>query len=698
MDSVRLEDHWAANRNPPIALSIDKSINKTMSHQLAEEEAIAQLLDMPDIPVPLRASSTPVARKAAANRRRVANEVARIRESVALGNLSDRASLDGFSEIDKELLGNVNALLESLCIPLLGATQFVNRLASGDAPSRLNASLAGGFAELQTGMNGCIGNINRFAVSLRQMAEQQARGIVDTTMDTDGLSGIFAEAGQVINDIRDEHLAVEKRILACIEQLERGNFDVPLEEYTGQRTFINCSVERLRSNLKLLLSSLQTMAEEHASGDTDSSITVGAFQGSFTAMATTVNEMAAGHVEVQRKLADFIARLGQGDLDAPLEQLPGKRAFINRIVNEVRANLKRLSVDVESLIRAAVAGRLSERVDVSRHHGEFRHIVEGINKTLTAAIEPVQEALSVIAKIAAGDLTARLAGEYSGDHARLKIDINAMAVGLNDNLNNFAQSAQTMATSAEELSCVSRQMTTNADKTANQANIVSNASEQISRNVVLVASSGEQMHSSIREIAKNSAEAARIARSAVSSANSTNQTVTQLGASSLEIGNVVKVITSIAQQTNLLALNATIEAARAGEAGKGFAVVANEVKELAKQTAKATEEISQKIEAIQADTKGAVRAIADVTGIINQINDISNSIASAVEEQTVTTNEINRSMGEAARGVSDITHNMTGVVSAAQNTTNGASAAQSAAQELSKTAANLQTVLAHYKL
>jgi methyl-accepting chemotaxis protein len=158
------------------------------------------------------------------------------------------------------------------------------------------------------------------------------------------------------------------------------------------------------------------------------------------------------------------------------------------------------------------------------------------------------------------------------------------------------------------------------------------------------------------------------------------------------------VITSIVQQTNLLALNTTIEATRAGEAGKGFAVVANEVKELAKQTAKATEEISQKIDAIQTDTKGAVRAIADVTGIINQINDISNSIASAVEEQTVTTNEINRSMAEAARGVGDITQNMTGVAAAAQSTTSGANEAQRAAHELSNTAASLQAVVAHYKL
>jgi methyl-accepting chemotaxis protein len=187
-----------------------------------------------------------------------------------------------------------------------------------------------------------------------------------------------------------------------------------------------------------------------------------------------------------------------------------------------------------------------------------------------------------------------------------------------------------------------------------------------------------------------------VAKNAVSVAQSTTETMKKLGESSQEIGNVIKVITSIAQQTNLLALNATIEAARAGEAGKGFAVVANEVKELAKQTAKATEEISQKIEAIQGVTKGAVTAIEEISTIINQINDISNSIAAAVEEQTATTNEIGRSVNEAAQGVNDIAKNIGGVATAARNTTQGAIDTKTASVELSKMAARLQVAVAKF--
>ena len=258
----------------------------------------------------------------------------------------------------------------------------------------------------------------------------------------------------------------------------------------------------------------------------------------------------------------------------------------------------------------------------------------------------------------------------------------------------IGQSASTLSASAEELTAISQQMAGNAEETATQADVVSAASEQVSKSVNVVATSSEEMQVSIREISRSASEAARVAKSAVAVASSTNQTISKLGESSVEIGKVIKVITSIAQQTNLLALNATIEAARAGEAGKGFAVVANEVKELAKQTAKATEDIGQKIEAIQSDTREAVQAIGEISSVINQINDISNTIASAVEEQTVTTNEISRNVNEAAKGSGEIAKNISGVATAARETTQGAGDTQKASQALSELAAQLQELVA----
>lgn len=260
-----------------------------------------------------------------------------------------------------------------------------------------------------------------------------------------------------------------------------------------------------------------------------------------------------------------------------------------------------------------------------------------------------------------------------------------------------ADIAQFLASAAEELTANSQQMSANAEETSAQANVVSAASEQVNKNLQTVSAGTEEMGASIREIAKNATEAAKIATSAVKMAQQTNQTVTKLGDSSTEIGQVIEVITSIAQQTNLLALNATIEAARAGEAGKGFAVVANEVKELAKETAKATEDISRKIEGIQTDTKGAVDAIASITSVINEVNSISSTIATAVEEQNATTNEMARNLGEAARGSGEIVKNISGVAEAAQSTTRGATDTQKAAAELARVATNLRDLVARFK-
>jgi methyl-accepting chemotaxis protein len=263
---------------------------------------------------------------------------------------------------------------------------------------------------------------------------------------------------------------------------------------------------------------------------------------------------------------------------------------------------------------------------------------------------------------------------------------------------SIAEHAAQVAGAGEELNATSQQITANSEETSAQANVVSTAAQQVSQNLQTVATGAEEMGASIKEIAKNATEAARVATGAVRVAETTTATVSKLGDSSTEIGQVIKVITSIAQQTNLLALNATIEAARAGEAGKGFAVVANEVKELAKETAEATEDISRKIEAIQVDTKAAVDAIASISGVIHHLNDISGTIASAVEEQNATTNEMSRNVSDAARGSGEITSNIAGVAQAAESTSQGAGDTQKALQQLVETSAQLRRLVEQFKI
>lgn len=310
---------------------------------------------------------------------------------------------------------------------------------------------------------------------------------------------------------------------------------------------------------------------------------------------------------------------------------------------------------------------------------------------------PIRSSSSRLDKLASGDLASVVEIQGQGELGAMSLSLSKAVSGMNNAIVLISGNAQKLIHSSSNQKQVSRSMVANATETSAQANAIASAAEEVSVNIQSVAGAAEEMGATIREIAKQAQQAAQVANEAVTIAETGNKAVLRLGENSTIIGNVIKVITSIAEQTNLLALNASIEAARAGEFGKGFAVVASEVKELAKETSKATEDIRTKIEGIQSDTREAVSSNEKTRNIINKIHEIQNTIAGAVEEQAATTREITRNVADAAMGSTEIAKNITGLAEAAQSTSKGATELEKAAMGLDSMASELEQLVKTFK-
>lgn len=310
-----------------------------------------------------------------------------------------------------------------------------------------------------------------------------------------------------------------------------------------------------------------------------------------------------------------------------------------------------------------------------------------VSRRITGDLSDVVTALNFLER---GDLTHHTDKNSNDEIGRMVDSFTAAQSTLRSVVSNVISGARTVNNSSGSISAGNSQVLAASENTSSQADIVASAAAQINQSIQTVAAGAEEMEASIHEISQNATEAARVADSAVSEAQQTAQSVRELGDTSQEISVVVRTITSIAEQTNLLALNATIEAARAGEAGKGFAVVASEVKDLASESARAAEDVSDRIAQVQAQTANVVESISRITEIINQINDYQMTIASAVEEQTATTNEMSRSVAEAATGTDQIAQNITGVADSAGQANEAVTAMSQTVSTLTDVAATLR--------
>jgi methyl-accepting chemotaxis protein len=357
---------------------------------------------------------------------------------------------------------------------------------------------------------------------------------------------------------------------------------------------------------------------------------------------------------------------------------------------EARAAEARVAVD-------AAAGRIIRAAALSLALAALVLSVAGWLLT-RSIVGPLRRTVAALRQLGEGDLTGHLVVTGSGEVAEMGEALNATVARVRATLTSIAAASDEMTEASDDLGGLAGALESGAQQAARQAGMVLVAADRVSGNIRTVAAGAEQMSASIQEIAQNAGHAQEVATEAVTAAAGATETVSRLGASSHQIGDVVKTITAIAEQTNLLALNATIEAARAGESGKGFAVVASEVKDLAQETAVATGNIARQVEAIQAETNGAIGAIAGISAVIERINDFQTTIAAAVEEQTATTNEMSRNVAQAADSSGEIATNIGGVATATDETTARVSDARAAASRVQQTSTTLRELLGHFQL
>jgi methyl-accepting chemotaxis protein len=519
------------------------------------------------------------------------------------------------------------------------AVEEIKRLTAafneGDASVRANlAGATGGARDVLEAVNALLEAATRpvsnLGQSIARMSTEHDRGDIDVMIPVESFKGNLAVMAQGINDMVAGHIAVKKKAMACVKELSEGNFDAPLEQFPGKKVFINETIETLRANLRGLIREMNNMSAEHDKGDIDIFVPVDKFKGDFAAMAKGINDMVAGHIAVKKKAMACIKEFGAGNFDAPLEQFPGKKAFINETIETLRSNFRAIIAELQRLITASTEGKLSERGAASHFVGDFAKLVSGINGMLDAIILPIAEGNRILELVSAGDLRQYVTIDCEGDHEKMKDAINLLV----QNLSNVAAG---ISSAADQVAAGSQQL--------------SSAAEQLSQGVSEQAASGEEASASMEEMAANikqnadnAAQTEKIARQSSKDAEASGEAVNRAVNAMRTIAEKISIVQEIARQTDLLALNAAVEAARAGEHGRGFAVVASEVRKLAERSQHAAAEISGLSgETVKVATE-AGDMLSKLVPDIRKTAELVAEISAACREQDIGASQINEAI------------------------------------------------------
>lgn len=528
------------------------------------------------------------------------------------GNISAAINADKFSGSYKIMAENVNEMAANQADVMRKVTACISEFSEGNFDAPLE-KFPGQRAFINESVELLRSNVKTFIADMQHMSQEHDAGDVEVRIDETRYQGAYAEMVHGVNTMVDAHVQEKAEMIRLMYALGDGNFEAQIPQYPGKKAEINKNLDRLKGKLKGILDSIKWVTNEHVQGNIDVSLHAHMFKGGFSEIASAVNTIVAGQIELTEKALACVKEFGEGNFDTPLEKFHGKKAFVNEAIEQVRSNLKALDADVRLLSEAAHEGKVSVRADASKHNGGFRNIVEAMNDTLEMIVGP----------------------------------IGAVKVA-----------TETINTASKEIA------QGNAD--------LSRRTEEQAASLEKTAASMEELASTVKQNADNAKQANQLAAAAsgvaIKGGEVVSDVVTTMSAindSAKKIEDIISVIDGIAFQTNILALNAAVEAARAGEQGRGFAVVAGEVRNLAQRSASAAKEIKELItDSVNKTAEGtqqvesAGETMQEIVTSVRRVTDIIAEIAAASQEQTAGIDQVN----EAVMKMDDMTQQNTALV------------------------------------
>jgi methyl-accepting chemotaxis protein len=609
-----------------------------------------------------------------------------LRDAVVSGELSHRAEVARISPEFRPIIEGMNETMDAFTRPLAVTADYLGRISRGDVPPPLQEPYQGEFNAMKDALNRCIAAVNRILEDGERLTAAGVAGELAVRADATRHEGGFRRIVEGMNETLN---AMVRPLTAAARQVDRiaqGDIPEPITEpYRGAFELLRQNVNACGAAVSALVGDTDRLVQAAAQGQLSARADVARHRGDFRKVVEGVNATLDAVMGPLGEAARCVEQISRGEIP-PAITAPWAGDFgrLRDNLNGCFLAVNRLVQDADALVQAAVRGQLATRVDASHHQGDFRKVVEGVNRVLDAVIAPVTAAAASLDLLARRDLRARVAGKYEGDHARIQASVNATAEALHDAMLQVAAAVEQVSSASSQIASSSQAVASGASEQAAALTETGASIDSVARMAQQSAGNAEQA----RELARAAASAAGEGASAVQELQAAMGRVKQ---SAEGTGQIIRDVSDIAFQTNLLALNAAVEAARAGEAGRGFAVVAEEVRSLAlraKEAAQKTEELIRQSVAQAGAGETAATAVATrlgaIVGGVGKVSDIVQEIATAARAQ--------------ADGVVQVERAVTEMDKVTQQNAASAEESSSAASELSGQAEELAAMVASFQL